>query len=78
MLQIRAELKLRGSREALTVFYDHKDPQVRFQAAMATLLVLPERAREVLQRISDRNEYPQAMDARGAMRMLDDGTFKPS
>jgi predicted transcriptional regulator len=35
-------------------------------------------ARQALQIISDREEYPQAADARGMIRAVDDGTFVPS
>jgi hypothetical protein len=38
---------------------------------------MPEAARRTLQVISDRQEYPQAADARGKMRAVDKGTYVP-
>jgi hypothetical protein len=48
------------------------------KAALATLAVAPEAARATLQLISDRQEYPQAADARGMMRAIDEGTYVPT
>ncbi|MCC6778780.1 MAG: DUF2019 domain-containing protein [Hyphomicrobiales bacterium] len=56
---------------------DHANAQIHLKAALATLSVAPEAARRTLQRISDRQEYPQAAAARGMMRALDDGTYVP-
>jgi hypothetical protein len=78
MLDIRAELTSRGRRDALAALYTHEDAEVRYQAAMATLIVLPDRARKVLQQIVDRDGFPQAMNARGILEGLDDGSFVPS
>ena len=64
-------------RTALIALYKHPNPQVRLHAAAETLKINPKEARAVLQRISDRNEYPQAADARGLMEGLDDGSFVP-
>ena len=50
----------------------------RLRSAFATLALEPEAARRTLQTISDRDEYPQAADARGMMRALDDGSYVPS
>jgi hypothetical protein len=74
------ELKSRAGdqRRALLPLHDHRNAQVRLTAAIATLAVAPDAARRVLQRISDWQEYPQAADARGMMRGLDDGTFRPT
>jgi hypothetical protein len=55
----------------------HPNAQVRLKAATATLAVAPEAARQTLQIISDRQEYPQAADARGMMRAVDKGTYVP-
>ena len=79
MLSLFQELRGRTTdqRAALSTFYAHRNPQVRLQAAMETLAIFPDRARKVLQTISDRNEYPQAADARGIMRALDEGRFVP-
>lgn len=78
MLPLEGELKRRNQRDALASLYDHADPQVRYQAAVATLIVFPEQARAVLQAISDRDEWPSDMEARSMLRALDDGSFDPS
>lgn len=65
------ERRLGDQRRLLEGLYVHPNPQVRLQAALATKDLLPERARSVLQAISDRLEYPQAVDARFALRSLD-------
>jgi hypothetical protein len=80
MEEVKEELKRRPGdlRRALVALYDHPNAQVRLKAAIATLAVEPESARSVLQGISDRNEYPQAADARGMMRALDEGAYKPT
>lgn len=64
-------------RRELLPLLDHANAQIRLKAALATLSVAPEVARRTLQRISDRQEYPQAADARGMMRALDEGTYVP-
>jgi hypothetical protein len=76
---IENELKGRDGdqRRALVRLYDHPNAQVRLTSAFATLALSPEAARRTLQTISDRQEYPQAADARGMIRSVDDGTFVP-
>jgi hypothetical protein len=80
MEAVAVELKNRvgDQRHNLVAFYDHPNAQVRLKAAIATLAVEPESARAVLQEISDRNEYPQAADARGMLRALDEGRYTPT
>ena len=77
---IKAELKSRpgDGRRALVPLYDHPNAQVRLKAAKATLALEPERARQVLATIRERQEQPQALDAGMTLRFLDDGTFKPT
>lgn len=77
MEAVEKELKARtgDQRRALLPLYSHPKAQVRLMAAVATLAIAPAAARQVLQLISDRNEYPQAADARGIMRALDEGSF---
>ena len=77
---VKAELKGRpgDARRALLALYNHPNPQVRLKAAKATLAIAPERAREVLQTITQRQEQPQALDAGMTIIALDDGTFKPT
>jgi hypothetical protein len=64
-------------RRALLPLFLHPNAQVRLKAATATLALAPEAARQTLQIISDRQEYPQAADARGMMRAVDKGTYVP-
>ena len=79
MEEVELALKRRGQdqRRALTSLFEHPNAQVRLKAALATLAVAPQAARRTLQIISDCNEYPEAADARGMLRALDEGTFKP-
>jgi hypothetical protein len=80
MEAVEEELKQRNGdqRRALVPLFSHPNAQVRLKAALATLAVAPGMARQTLQTISDRQEYPQAADARGMMRALDEKTFIPS
>jgi hypothetical protein len=66
------------ARRALIPLLEHPNPQVRLKSAITTLALAPEAARRALQIISDRNEYPQAADARGMMSDLDEGRFIPN
>jgi hypothetical protein len=77
---IKQELKRRGEdeRRALVSLFSDPNAQVRLNAAIGTLAVEPEAARQALQLISDRNEYPQAPYARDMLWALDRGTYKPS
>jgi hypothetical protein len=79
MEAVEEELKRRkgDQRSALLRLLDHPNAQVRLKSAIATLALAPQAARQALQVISDRQEYPQAADARGMMRAVDDGTFIP-
>jgi hypothetical protein len=80
MEAVKEELKARDSdqRRALIPLYNHRNAQVRLKAAKATLAVAPEAARQVLQSISDRAEFPQALDAGMTIKALDRGIFKPT
>ena len=80
MESLQAELKMRrgDQRRTLLPLLQHSNAQVRLKAAIATLAVAPEEARKALQTISDRNEYPQAAEARDMMEVLDDGTYTPA
>jgi len=75
---VREELRARGERQALLPLLNHKNRQVRYQAAMATLLVAPARAQEALEKLSKSHEFPQAADASIALDKLADGSFVPS
>jgi hypothetical protein len=75
---IRDELKARGQRRALLPLLNHINRQVRYQAAMATLLVAPASAKEALEKLSKSHEFPQAADASITLDKLADGSFVPS
>jgi hypothetical protein len=78
LVEVREELKARvgDQRRALIPLYLHSNPQVRLKAALYSLAVAPAAARQVLQDISDRNEYPQAAYARQSLMALDRGDSK--
>jgi hypothetical protein len=65
-------------RRTLIPLLAHSNAQVRLKAAIATLALVPERARKTLQNITDWAEYPQAPYAFGMIRALDDGSYKPT
>lgn len=69
----RNELKSRpgDQRSALLPLYTHPNVQVRLKAALSTMEVAPEAAREVFRRIADTHRYPQAADALAAIWRLD-------
>jgi hypothetical protein len=73
MTDLMAEFLIRPvqQRRALMALYDH--PQVRYRAAYITQDIAPESARRVCEIISERNEYPQAANARRMMTNLDEG-----
>jgi hypothetical protein len=79
MRAIAGELKSRpgDERSALAKLYEHPNAQVRLQAAIDTLAVAPEAASRALRLISDRQEYPQAADARGMLNALAEGSYVP-
>lgn len=80
MGDVEEELKQRpgDQRRALVSLFDHPNPQVRVKAAIRALAVAPKAAREALEILDERNELPQAADARGILWGLDDGTYKPT
>lgn len=80
MKAVDLELRERGrdARLALCKLYDHPNMQVRLQAATLTLAVAPVEARQVINAIARSGRMPQAADARGTLRELDAGVFKPS
>jgi hypothetical protein len=77
MRDIEKALKARSGdqRRALMSLYRYGNVQIRYTAAVATVAIAPEEARQVLQTISDRDEYPQAADARFVLENLDKGKF---
>ena len=80
MDSIEEELKNRpgDQRRTLIPLFEHPNAQVRLTSALATLALVPKDARRTRQIISDRQEYPQAADARGMMMAIDAGTYVPS
>lgn len=77
---IEQELKMRSGdqRAALVALFVHSNPQVRLNAAESTLAVAAAAARETLQEIWDRKEFPQAAYAMGTLRALERGDRKPA
>ena len=75
---VEEELKARDGdqRRALLMLLEHANPQVRLRTAVATLAVAPDAARRALQQIVDRDDYPQAVDASGILRSIDEGKYE--
>jgi hypothetical protein len=80
MQEVEDELGSRegDQRRALLRLFNHPNAQVRLKAATATLALVPEDARAVLQAIKDRHEFPQALHAGMTLWNLDQGVFKPA
>jgi Domain of unknown function (DUF2019) len=80
MLAIEQELKHRpgDQRTALVPLFVHPNPQVRLMAAEFTLAVAPVAARQTLQELWDRKQFPQAAYAMGTLRALARGDRKPT
>ena len=74
-IEVVAELMLRAGdqRWALRLLYEHPNPQVRLAAASVTKDIAPQEARQACAIISERNEYPQAADARLLIDNVDEG-----
>ncbi len=79
MISIENELRSRpgDQRKALLPLLNHRDIQVRLQAAKMTLAIAPGRARQVIEAIAASNWYPQAGDAGMCHSRLDSGEFVP-
>lgn len=80
LIAVEDELRKRASdeRAALLSLYAHDNPQVRLNAATATLTVAPAQARAVLEKIRASQEQPQALDAGMTLWNLERGVFKPT
>jgi hypothetical protein len=76
MLSSERKQRAGDQRRALIPLHEHPNAQVRLKAAIATLALAPHAARQALQIIRNREEYPQAA-ARGMIRAVDDGSFIP-
>jgi hypothetical protein len=79
MAAVDKELRRRGrdARLQLCKLYAHPNYQVRLQAARFTLGIAPIEARQTIEAIAKSGRMPQAADARGTLRNLDEGFFKP-
>jgi hypothetical protein len=80
MQTIENELKRRegDQRHALLPLLDHPNVQVRMMAAHAVLAISPALARRAFESVRDSAVFPQAADASGTLRALDNGTYIPS
>lgn len=80
MEAVKQELKVRegDKRRVLLPLLDHRNAQVRLKAAIATLAIEPEAARQALQKIVDQKEFPQAGSAGSMLDALDEGRYVPS
>jgi hypothetical protein len=61
------------ARTALFVLYDHRHPQVRLNVAESTYALNPERAKSVMQEISNSRHMPWAGDAGMSLALLQNG-----
>lgn len=77
MNDVVQELKARAGdqRRALLPLHAHPNAQVRLKSAIATLAIDLDASRRILQLISDNDEYPQAVHARGMIDALDRRTY---
>lgn len=77
---VAGELKNRNGdqRSALVPLLAHPNPQVRLMAAQFTLAIAPSAARQALQDLWDRKQFPQAAYAMGTLHALDRGDRKPT
>jgi hypothetical protein len=80
MVAVEAELKSRAGdqRTALMKLYNHRNLQVRLNAAHATLAVAPEAARALLLAIRESRWMPQALHAGMSLRNLEKGVYRPT
>jgi Domain of unknown function (DUF2019) len=78
MHNLKEELKRRDQRRLLLPLLLHGNAQVRLKSAIALLAVDREASLNALQTISDRNEYPQAADARGMIEAVAEGRYLPT
>jgi Domain of unknown function (DUF2019) len=79
MTAISEELKCRSGdqRRALVALLDHRDIQVRLQAARMSLAVAPQESRRTLEAIAASKWQPQAGDAGMSLLGLDRGEYVP-
>lgn len=79
MWVIEDVLRARGrpARLALVPLLSDQDRMVRYYAAQHLLGIVPERARPVIEENAKFWFDPIAADARGTLRMIDSGEYKP-
>ena len=77
MREIRKELERRegDQRRALLPLLDHPNVQVGMMAAHTVLTISPDLARKACESVRDSEIFPQAADAAGTLRALDEGTY---
>jgi hypothetical protein len=77
---VRGEFRARGpwSRADLARLFNHPEMAVRYYTAMGLFALDPIRARAIIEEVKDTGPMRLAGDAGMTLRMLDDGTFKPS
>ena len=80
MVAIEDELRSRDGdeRRALAALFEHRNAQVRLNAAKATLALLPQEARRVIEALAHSHEFPQAGYAGMTLVSLERGIFKPT
>ena len=73
-------LRRRGlyARRALVPLLEHKNAQVRLNAARELLAVEPDRSRAALEALAASGPFPQRGDAGMSLSFLEDGTYKPT
>jgi hypothetical protein len=79
MKAVDLELRARGveTRKALIPLLNDRDRYVRYYAAMYLLGLVPDQARAILEWNTKYEVGILAADARGMLRALDEGTYKP-
>jgi hypothetical protein len=77
MQDIRREFRRRegDQRRALLPLLNHPNVQVRMMAAHTVLTISPDLARKAFESVRDSGIFPQAADASGTLRALDNGTY---
>jgi hypothetical protein len=79
MKAVDLEMRARGTetRKALVPLLSNPDRYVRYYAAMYLLALAPDQARAILEWNTKFEVGILAADARGMLRALDEGTYKP-
>ena len=74
------EIRARGieARRKMLPLLNHRNPQVRINAAKALLAIAPEEARSALELLASRGPSIQRLDAKMCIRHLEEGVFKPT